>query len=307
VDIVTAESSLEDVDTVERRRSMKVTISRNRWARVAVLSAGFGLGASLHMSEAETWKGPGERPLESRRYETLRGLARHLDETAQGALEGAADAARHGTSSDSRFLSSIRTFAQRAHGFRTLTDEDKKLAVEVPARVNDLTMLAHQVDDRIRAARALESTYDDWDAVLDVLERMRLLLDGREVTVPSAHVVAALAGGSLEEFRQLALALEISATRAHDGAKRTLGDYRDRGRQFLGELEHFAAQSRDLHGRADAGEVNPQEIGPLVDRVLEDARQADRRMRDARVFTSVWDDSGRTIVILERMANLVRS
>jgi hypothetical protein len=30
-------------------------------------------------------------------------------------------------------------------------------------------------------------------------------------------------------------------------------------------------------------------------------------MRDARVFTSVWDDSGRTITLLHRMASLVRS
>jgi hypothetical protein len=66
-------------------------------------------------------------------------------------------------------------------------------------------------------------------------------------------------------------------------------------------------QSRDLRRRADAAQVNPQQIGPVVDRLLEDARQADRRMRDARVFTSVWDDSGRTITILRRMAGLVRS
>jgi hypothetical protein len=30
-------------------------------------------------------------------------------------------------------------------------------------------------------------------------------------------------------------------------------------------------------------------------------------MRDANVFTEVWDDSGRSIIILQRMANLVRS
>jgi hypothetical protein len=287
---------------------MKLTMSRNRWARVAALSAALVLMAAgtLRSAETEPWKGPGDRPLESRRYQTLRGLARHLDETAQGALEGAADAAR-GTSSDSRFLSSIRAFAQRAHDFHTVTDDDQRLADEVPARVSDLTTLAHQVNDRIRIAGVLGSTYDDWDAVLDVLERMRLLLDGRDVTIPSAHVVAALAGANLQEFRQLARDLEVSADQAHEKAKRDLGEYRDRGRQFLGELEYFAAQSRDLHARAEAGRVSPQEIGPIVDRVLEEARQADRRMRDAQVFTSVWDDSGRTIVILRRMANLVRS
>ena len=84
-------------------------------------------------------------------------------------------------------------------------------------------------------------------------------------------------------------------------------DYPQRGQQFLAELNYFAAQSRDLLSRANAGQVDPQQIGPVVDRLLEDSRQADRRMRDARVFTSVWDDSGRTITILDRMASLVRS
>jgi hypothetical protein len=274
---------------------------------VATVAAGLVLGASSPTASEDIWKGPGDRPLASQRYETLRALARHLDETAQGALEGAADDARHGTSSDSRYLSSIRAFARRAHDFYTTIENDQRLVVEVPERVGDLTTLAHQVSDRIRGARALESTYADWDAMLDVLDRMRGVLDGRTVEVPAAYVVAALSGSSLQEFRQLARDLDVSAARAHDTAKRGLGSYRARGRQFLGELEYFAAQSRDLRSRADAGQVNPQQIGPIVNHVLEDARQADRRMRDAQVFTAVWDDSGRTIVILQRMASLVRS
>ena len=85
-----------------------------------------------------------------------------------------------------------------------------------------------------------------------------------------------------------------------------MGNYH-RGPQFLGELTYFAGQSRDLHLRADAGDVGPQHIGPLVNHLLEEARQADRRMRDAQTFREVWDDSGRTITILYRMATLVRS
>ena len=81
----------------------------------------------------------------------------------------------------------------------------------------------------------------------------------------------------------------------------------DRGAQFLGELGYFETQSRDLHLRADAGDVAPQEIGPIVDHLLEEARLADRRMRDAQTFPEVWDDSGRTITILQRLTTLVRS
>lgn len=274
---------------------------------VATAAAGVLLGPALQKVSAETPYGTAGRPLEGQRYLTLRALAGHLDETAQGALDGADDEAQRGTSSAAMLQSSIRSFARGADDFHRMVDNYRTLPFEIPAQVADLTTAAQQLNDHIRAARSLESTYADWQAILDVLERMRLLLAGRDVLVPAAHVVAALSGSRLQEFRQLANDLEISATQAHETAKRDLGGYRERGQQFLGELHHFAVQSRGLHSRADAAPVNPQQMGPIVDGLLEDARQADRRMRDARVFTSVWDDSGRTITILHRMASLVRS
>jgi len=276
---------------------------------IAAGAAGALLGWSWPAASAEGQYGTRDRPLEVQRYETLRALANRLGETAQGALEGVADDARREASSseEDRFLSSIRSFARGADDFHRMVDGYQTTPFDVPAGLHDLTTRARQVNDRIRAARALENTYDDWDAILDVLERTRLLLAGRDVEVPAAHVIAALSGSRLQEFRQLAHDLDVSATQAHVQAKRDVGEYRARGRQFLGELYYFQVQSRDLHTRADATKVNPQQIGPLVDRLLEEARQADRRMRDARVFTSVWDDSGRTITILRRMANLVRS
>jgi len=272
-------------------------------------AAGVLLGAVLPAASAETPYGTRARPLEGPRYDTLRALAHHLGETARGALEGAGDDAQRGRSSseEDRFLSSIRSFARSADNFQRMVDKYRTLPFEVPAQVDALTTQAHQVNDHLRATSALENTYDDWDAILDVLERMNSLLAGRDVEVPAAHVVAALSGPRLQELRQLAHDLDISATQAHEQAKRDVGEYRDRGRQFLGELHHFEVQSRDLRRRADAAPVNPQQIGPVVDLLLEEARQADRRMRDARVFTSVWDDSGRTITILRRMAGLVRS
>jgi hypothetical protein len=248
-----------------------------------------------------------EAPLAGPRYQTMRALARHLDETAQGMLEGADDDLRHGASSEARFLSSIRSFARAAHDFRSRIDGFEATPFAVPLRLADLAGQARLLNDRIRTAGALASTYDEWDAVIDVLQRMTLLLAGNEVKVPRAYVVPPLSAAKLTEFQQLAHDLEISATRAHERAERELENYRERGQQFLGELNYFAALSRDLHTRADAGVVRPKDIGPIVDRLLEEARQADRRMRDANVFTQVWDDSGRTIVILEQMANLVRS
>jgi hypothetical protein len=282
---------------------------RTNWCLVAAAAAAVMVGPSRQAGSSEGLHGTSERPLEGQRYETLRALARHLDETARGALEGASDDARRGRSSseEDRFLPSIRSFTRSANDFQRMVDTYPTVPFEVPPQLVALTTEAHQVNDHLRTTRALENTYDDWDAILDVLARTSLLLAGRDVEVPAAHVVAALSASRLQEFRQLARELDISATRAHEQAKRDVGEYRGRGQQFLGELYHFAVQSRGLRSHADAAQVNPQQIGPTVDRLLEDARLADRSMRDARVFSSVWDDSGRTITILRRMAGLVRS
>jgi hypothetical protein len=275
---------------------------------IAIVATGVFIGPSVPAAPVETQQGTSQMPLEGQRLQTLRALAQHLEATARGALEGAADdAQREPSSSDARFLPSVRTFAREVAEFQRMLENYATSPFEVPAQLANLTARGQHAYDRIRSAHALESTYDDWDAMLDVLQRMRLLLGGRAVDVPVAHVVTALSGPRLHEFRQLAQDVDSSATRAHDRAKRDLRDYPQRGEQFLGELNYFAAQSRDLESRAKAAQVNPQQIGPIVNRLLEEARQADRRMRDARVFTSVWDDSGRTITILYRMASLVRS
>jgi hypothetical protein len=276
---------------------------------LAGAAAGMLFALPLPAASAETLYGTRARPLEGQRYETLRALAQHLTQTARGALEGAADESHRGASSseEDRFLSAIRAFARGAEDFHRRVGDYRTSAFEVPAQVDALTTQAREVNDRIRAAHALENSYDDWDAILDVLGRMSSLLAGRDVEVPAAHVVAALSGARLLEFRQLARELDVSTTQTHERAKRDPGENRGRGPQFLGELYYFAVQSRALRGRADAAEVNPQQIGPTVDHLLEEARRADRRMRDARVFTSVWDDSGRTITLLSRMAGLVRS
>jgi hypothetical protein len=250
--------------------------------------------------------GTAPRPLDGARFQKMRLLARYFDTTAQGALEGAVDDARHGATPDASFLFSIRAFARSAEDFRRTIEEYETKPFEVPPQVDALTVRARELEERIRQAHTLESTYDEWEGITDVLGRMTSLMAGQDVEVPAAYVSPVLSGPALEQFRQLVHDLEISATRAHSRAKKEESRY-ERGRQFLGELGYFEAQSRDLHLRADAGDVAPQEIGPIVDHLLEEARLADRRMRDAHTFPEVWDDSGRTITILQRMTTLVRS
>jgi len=274
------------------------------WFLIATVAAGV-LGLSLQALSEEARTGARDR-LEGRRYETLRGLVRHLDESARGALVAATHDAEGRASSAARWLPSIRSFARGAADLHGRVDNYRKLPFELPVIVDDLTARAHEVSERTRSARGLESTLDAWEAVLAVLGRVRLLAAEGDVEGPGAPAVAALSGAHLQEFRRLARDVVVNATEAHRAARRDVGDYPDRGQQFLGELHYFAAQSRNLRRRADAGEVDPQQIGPVVGRLLKDARQADRSMRDARVFTSVWVDSGSTITMLDRMASLVR-
>lgn len=273
------------------------------WATSIVLLAGPPAAGD------EPLYGTPERLLTGDRYQTLQGLVEHLDQTAQGALEGAVDDVRHGKEGggeEARFLHSIRSFAGAAADFRRRVDEYPQRPFVVPPEAAALADSARDVSDRIRAANALQSTHDEWEAMSDVLERVSALLRGAQVKVPAPYLVPALSGAPLESFRRLAHDLEVITTRAHVTAGRHADRY-ERGPQFLGELNYFAAQGRDLHVRADSGPIGPQLVGPIVDHLLEEARLADRRMRDAKALLEVWDDSGRAITILEQMAMLVRS
>jgi hypothetical protein len=241
------------------------------------------------------------------RHQTMRALAAYLDETSQGLVEGASDTVLQGSASEARFLTSIRAFARSARDLRAAIDGQADAPFDLDARLAALAEVARALDERLQSARILDRTRPEWVAVQDVLDRMRRSLGGADVTVPDAYVVPALAGERLQRFRELAAALEESAARTHARAREKMGAYQDRGPQFLGELHYFAAASQDLRARSAAEVVSQPVIGRFVAALLVEARAADRRMRDAKVFTEAWEDSSRSITILQQMAGLVRS
>jgi hypothetical protein len=267
------------------------------------------LTAASPAAAAEALYGTRDKPLSGPRQETLRALAHYVDQTAQGVLEGATSAVRHGTTSgaeEGRFVSSVRSFAGAAAAFSRQVADYTAHPFDVPPQVESLTAAARDISGRLRAASAMASMNGEWDGMNEALRRMSELLAGREVEVPAPWVVPPLSGDRLAEFRQLARDLQSSTAGAHETARREAKRYA-RGEQFLGELGYFASESRELLRRADTGPVSPQFLGAVVARLLEEARLADRRMRDARTFSEVWDDSGRTITVLARMATLIRS
>jgi hypothetical protein len=246
-------------------------------------------------------------PVRTAREQTLRALAAYLDDTAQGLLEGASDSLLRGMTSEARFVSSIRAFTRSARDLRTDIDGATGTPFDLDARLAALSEVARALDERLRAAGVLADTRPEWDAVRDVLERMRALRSGADVAVPDAYVVPALSGERLERFRALAAGVEADAAEGYALAREKAGRYPSRGTQFVGELRYFAAATRDLRVRAAGPRVGPKAFGPAVDDLLAEARDADGRMRAAQVFTEVWGHSSRIVAALQQMARLVRS
>ena len=171
----------------------------------ATAAAGvFLTGGFARTASAELDPGIRAHQLLGARYDTMLALAHYLDATAQGALEGADDEVRRGSPSDARFLSTIRSFAGSTRDLKRTMRERQATSVELPSQVADLTRRADLLDGQIRSAHAFASTYDEWDAVADVLSRMTALLAGEDVEVPTAYVVPALSGPRLVQLRQLA-------------------------------------------------------------------------------------------------------
>ena len=316
---------------------MRTHIKRMALAAASVVT----LATGADTASAQTVWGTYEQPLEGRRFETMRALAHYLDEAAQDVLAGTVQARRRGTPADRRYITAVRDFARQAESFHTRMDDYSASGFDVPDEVDYLTARARRVNQLVRRGSAYQGTYDDWNTVTDTLGRMRRVLNGEDVEVPAAHDEygdydrdygylgrggnadrgtvttdrtdtyggtysgAALTGARLQQFRELAHQLDTSAGQTLTAAERNAPN-NDRARSILADLRHFAEQARSLHDRSDANDVAPREIGGIVDHLREDARLADRNMRDARAFSDAWDEWSRTIDVLNRMANLMR-
>lgn len=286
---------------------------------VATLVVGAGVAS------AQVVGGTYEQPLEGRRFETMRALSHYLDEAAQDALAGIVQARRRGTAADRRSITAVRDFARRAENFHTRMDDYEYSNFDIPDEVDYLTIRARRVNQLVRQVSAYQGTYDDWTNVVEVLSRMRKLLNGEDVEVPPAHDEygdydrdygylgggssgggSALSGTRLQQFRDLARDLDVQSSRALQAAERSASRY-GRARAVLTDLGSFAQRARDLRARVDgSNRVVTRDVAPLVEELAQDARALDQRMRDSRVFPDAWDEWSAVIAGLDRMAIIVR-
>ena len=112
-----------------------------------------------------------------------------------------------------------------------------------------------------------------------------------------------ITGQDLAELRDLSHDLDTQARRALDIAERDQAGRSRANAPILADLRHFVSQTASLHQRTDAERLDPRDFGSLVNHLLEDARAADRSMREARVF--IGNEWQQTIRILERMDAIV--
>jgi hypothetical protein len=279
---------------------------------------------------AQATYGTYEQPLEGRRYESMRALANYVDEAAQDAIQAAREDARRGSAAARRLVPTLRAFGNLAADFHDRLDNYDASALDAPDDVDALTTRARRIDARLRASRALGSTAESWADVIDGLDRMKRVLAGQEVEVPPAYgdlgdydrdygpfgrrqrgpVAGAASGGltgnQVEEFHQLAHALDTAVSRAHQVAWQHRTEYAGASDNVLNAVGHLADKAADLHRRADSGSIDPREIRPIVSQLLTDAQQVDRTLRSERVFPQILDEWSRALDVINRMAALVR-
>ena len=163
------------------------TLVRSALALVGALSLS-SMAPPVSAAVLQFQFGTPSRPIQGRRYETMRRLAHYLDEVSQHAYSEATD------DSDSRYeryrrgngrvIEAIADFASQANEFNDRLNGYIHSPYDLSNEVVALDQLANRVDRRIARAGANPHLRNDWSQVKDALQRMKNVLYGREVGVP---------------------------------------------------------------------------------------------------------------------------
>ncbi len=264
--------------------------------------------------------------IEGQRYTALRSLAAYVDNGAEFTLEEARVAVGNSRNRRERnLMTALRNFQQQARRFRNRIDEYEARPWRVDTELTRLRNAARNVNTQLRAVPALSGVTEDWNLVIQDINDMTRIAGGSDVTVRRATDRwerrnragdnrggddrmgnDTLRGQRLDDFRRLARELDVAARQAHNRARNQRADYTGAGVQLLRDLENFAQEASRVRAQADARDVRPRDVNPLIARLLEDARRADTSMRNARVYSTVWNEWADVIRKLEQMTPLLR-
>jgi hypothetical protein len=127
--------------------------------------------------------GTPDRPLEGRRYQTMRALSHTLDQQAWEASNTANEMVSYSPRTRN-LVASIDDFAQRAADFHDRMDHYQTRPWDLPSEVTQLDNAARRVNRDMRRSRTWAPVYDQWNDVIVALDRMKQVLAGNEVVVP---------------------------------------------------------------------------------------------------------------------------
>ena len=297
-----------------------------------------GPGSASAQVSVQFQYGTRTRPLQGRRFETMRALAHYLDERAQQVLSDAS-ATQYRGSRQRRYFSDISEFARRANHFHERMDHYLDSPYDLPGEVLALERRAQAVNARIRDARVFRRTYADWDGVLDVLNRMKQVLAGYDVQVPPAHRALRdydqdyapfqggeypndplarqhepyggqrpdmFVGSNLPELRRLASQLDDLATQAHEMAEQGMVENSWGSQNFTETLHHFNQDTRALRQQSEAGQVDRRSMADAVNHLLADAQQINGRFGEVNSSGQLRNQWGQVMSVLNRMAQLLQ-
>ena len=267
-------------------------------------------------------------------YQRMRQFARELDERAAEANRQAqADQAGYrGVRRDTKFLNSIRAFAQKARAFRGRMDTYQTRPWNVDEEVETLLRDARNVQTRIGRARYADArTRQEWSDVVDLLGNLRdeYLYGGRNVRnrnnpnrYPGTYddrdrgvydrdrdVYDRDRGvydndpyrGSTD-LRQLAYELDQRAARASQlaGGSTGYGRYND-----YDDIREFSEQAREFRTLVDSNRLTQSQLRSEVNELLEDAQDAYEDLRRANISRELSNEWDAVVEILNRMRALV--
>lgn len=118
--------------------------------------------------------------------DTLRALAAALAEEMAHVMEGAQAAAGEGRPAGAS-MPGIRMFRRRVEWLRSSVDKYRTEPFDVAGAAGAMHLRAMMLSRRARRSGALRQTWEHWDAAVDLLDRIKKLLAGQSVALPSPH------------------------------------------------------------------------------------------------------------------------
>ena len=309
------------------------------------LAGGFFLaGAGLTTASAQWRTATRDRnwALRGDRLDTLRALARYLDDGAQYALAEAGRSVQYSRSGNDRaFLNDLRNFARRTADLTNRLYDYQTNPRGLDGQLRSMMNDARRIDSRMRRVNAARGLDDDWAAVRDGLDRMQRFVAGNDVQVPATRPqwadrgryedrtdrygrygrsgygrygdrtsdaggfrTGVLTGRELSDFRAMAGEVDQRLGRVTDMAER---NYNARpGNSVVSELRSLAYQASALYDRMRGSSLDVRDAAPIVERMLADVRTFDRSGIREAVGSDGWNDWQSAMSILQRMDDMIR-